>query len=432
MLRTVAIASTAIVIALSLGFFAAADIVYLRLDGSINPVTRDIVDRGIALAERDRAEAVLIELNTPGGLEASMRDIIARILASESPIIVYVAPSGARAASAGTLITLAADIAAMAPGTNIGAATPVSLIGDGGAVSLEKATNDAAAFARAIAQQRNRNEEWAELTVTEGASLSAQEALTAGVIDVVVDDIPELLAWADGVVLADGRILRVASVPMRRVRPTLRERLLGYLADPNVVYVLFVLGLFGLIYEFFQPGVGFGLAAGGICLALALFGMQILPVRVVGLGLVLFGMGLMALDAFTPTNGVLTAGGIAALAAGSLALFDLPGSLGLSWVTISVVLATISALFLFVVGKGLAVQRQASSTGMEAMLGRHGTVKTPLAPTGRVFVHGEYWSARVRLESATQRVEPGDRVVVVDLAGGTLIVERLDQPDRDT
>lgn len=280
----------------SVGVPAAADVMHLRLDGSINPVTRDIVERVISLAEDERAEAVLIELNTPGGLEESMRDIIAAILASEIPIMVYVSPSGARAASAGTLIVLAADVAAMAPGTNIGAATPVDLIGNGDAVSLEKAIRDAAAFARAIAQQRNRNEAWAELAVTEGASLSAEEALAAGVIDLIAEDISGLLSLMDGVALTDGRILHVASVAVRVVRPTLRERLLAYFADPNVVYILFLLGLFGLIYEFFQPGVGFGLAAGGVCLALALFGMQILPISVVGLVLVLFGMGLMVLD----------------------------------------------------------------------------------------------------------------------------------------
>lgn len=409
-------------------FFSAGDILLLRLEGSINPVSRDVVRRVIELAEDEGAEAVVIELNTPGGLEESMRDIIAGMLAAEVPIVVYVSPSGARAASAGTLITLAADVAAMAPGTNIGAATPVSLIGEADDASSLKAIHDAAAFARAIAQQRNRNEEWAESAVTQGASLSAEEALELGVIDIISGDVAELLAAADGTVLADGTTLRVAAVPIREVRPTLRERLLAYLADPNVVYVLFLLGLFGLIYEFFQPGVGFGLAAGGVCLALALFGMQILPVRIVGLALVLFGMALMVLDQFTPTNGILTAGGITALAVGSLALFDLPGSFGVSWTTVLAVVATVSGLFLFVIGKGLSVQRKVPRTGMEAMLGLEGTARTPLMPTGRIYVHGEYWSARVRLDDAGPPVEPGDDVVVVGFSGRTLIVERMNAP----
>ena len=249
-------------------------------------------------------------------------------------------------------------------------------------------------------------------------------------IDVVAADIPELLSAVDGRILADGSLLQVASVPIRTVRPTLRERLLAYLADPNVVYVLFLLGLFGLIYEFLQPGVGFGLAAGGVCLALALFGMQILPVSIVGVVLVLFGVGLMVLDAFTPTNGILTAGGITALAIGSLALFDLPGSFGVSWVTVLTVVATISALFLFVIGKGLSAQRRGSRTGMEAMLGRRGTARTPLVPTGRIYVHGEYWTARVSGEGEKQWAEAGEEVVVVGFSGRTLLVERVERSNR--
>jgi len=430
MLRATVGTLIAIGLIVSFGVLCVGEILHLVLDGSINPVTRDVVERVISLAEQERADAVLIQLDTPGGLGESMRDIIAAILETDIPILVYVAPSGARAASAGALITLAADIAAMAPGTNIGAATPVSLTGEADDASSQKAVNDAAAFARSIAQQRDRNEEWAELAVTEGASLSAEEALASGVIDLIATDIPQLLTAVDGLVLANGTVLNVASVPLRSVGLTLRERLLGYLADPNVVYILFLLGLFGLIYEFLQPGVGFGLAAGGVCLALALFGMQILPVSVVGLVLTLFGIGLMVLDAFTPTNGILTAGGITALAIGSLALFDLPGSLGVSWITVLAVVSTISALFLFVIGKGLSVQRRGSHTGMEAMRGRHGTARTTLAPTGRVYVHGEYWNARVVDERIEQSIEPGEEIVVIGHSGRILTVERVDRPAR--
>jgi len=430
MIRTTIAVCLGVGVLMLAGFPSFGEILHLRLEGSINPVSRDVVTRVIAMAEDERAEAVLVELNTPGGLGESMRDIIMAMLASDRPILVYVSPSGARAASAGMFITMAADIAAMAPGTNIGAATPVSLGGDADAASSEKAINDAAAFARSIAQQRNRNEAWAELAVRQGASLSAEEALQLDVIDVIAADIQELLTAVEGRSLADGSILHVASVPIRTVQPTLRERLLAYLADPNVVYVLFLLGLFGLIYEFLQPGVGFGLAAGGVCLALALFGMQILPVSVVGVVLVLFGVGLMILDQFTPTYGILTAGGIAGLAIGSLALFDLPGSFGVSWVTVLAVVATIAALFLFVVGKGLSAQRRGARTGMEAMLGRLGTARTPLAPTGRIYVHGEYWTARVRGEDEKQGVDPGDEVVVVGFSGRTLIVECIKRSDR--
>ena len=254
---------------------AAAIVLHIPLDGSINPVSRDFVLRGLRHAEEQRAELVLIELDTPGGLVDSTRDIVAAQLASSIPVVVFVGPSGARAASAGTFITMAADIAAMAPGTNIGAAHPVSLVGTSGeeeetqSASADKAAQDAAAFARSIAEVRGRNVAWAEAAVLESTSITAEEALAQDVIDVIARDIDDLLLQLDGRELADGRILAVAGLPIERLRPTLRERLLGLLADPNLVYVLFILGLYGLIYEFFHPGIGFGLAAGGICLLLA-------------------------------------------------------------------------------------------------------------------------------------------------------------------
>ena len=243
--------------------------------------------------------AGVIELDTPGGLVDSTRDIVSALLTSPVPDVVYVAPPGARAASAGTLITLAADVAAMAPGTNIGAAHPVSLVGtsedseEDRSVSSDKAAQDAAAFARSIAQQRGRNVEWAQAAVMESSSITATEALEKNVIDLIADDFADLLRRLDGYELQDGRVLATRGSLVETLRPTLRERLLGLLADPNLVYILFILGLYGLIYEFFQPGIGFGLAAGGVCLLLALFGLQVVPVNVVGIALVLFGVTLM-------------------------------------------------------------------------------------------------------------------------------------------
>jgi len=405
---------------------AAGDVLRLSLAGSINPASRDIVVRSIAAAESRAAEILLIELDTPGGLEASMRDIVAAELSSSVPIVVFVAPSGARAASAGVFLTMAADVAAMAPGTNIGAAHPVNLIGGsepaGDAdASIDKAANDSAAFARSIAEQRGRNVEWAESAVLQSSALSATEALDQGVIDLMAEDTVDLLEKLDGYALRDGRVLSTSGAEIDDIRPTLRERLLGLLADPNLVYVLFILGLYGLLYEFFHPGIGFGLAAGGVCLLLALFGLQVLPVNIAGIALTLFGMALIILDAFTPTNGILTAGGIVGLLAGSLTLFDVPDrSIGLSWATILAVVASTAALSIFVLSKGLAIQRKRPVTGSVGLVGAAGTARTRLSPEGRVFVHGEYWSAR----SAEGPIAIGEAVRVVRVEGRTVIVVR--------
>ena len=404
----------------------AGTILRLSLDGSINPVSRDVVIRAIREAEARAAELLLIELNTPGGLEESMRDIVAAELSSTVPVVVFVSPSGARAASAGVFLTMAADVAAMAPGTNIGAAHPVNLIGSGTSegeedTSIDKAANDAAAFARSIAEQRGRNVQWAESAVLQSSALSAVEALDQGVIDLIADDTDDLLESLDGYALPDGRVLRTRGVEIAEIHLTLRDRLLNLLADPNLVYVLFMLGLYGLIYEFFHPGIGFGLAAGGVCLLLALFGLQVLPVNIAGIALILFGMALIVLDAFTPTNGILTAGGVVGLLAGSLTLFDVPDrSIGLSWGTILAVVGTSAALSIFVLSKGLMIQRKRPVTGTVGLIGTSGTVRGRIDPCGTVFVHGEYWTAR----SIDGPIETGETVRVERVEGKTLIVRR--------
>jgi len=415
------------IIALGIAFSAwGSEIIYrLPLVGSINPVSRNFVLRAIAQAEGEQAALLLIELNTPGGLGESTRDIVMAELGATIPIVVFVGPAGARAASAGVFITMAADVAAMAPGTNIGAAHPVDLLGGGqeqDATMTDKIVNDSVAFAKAIAEERGRNVEWAEQAVRESSSLTASEALAEGVIDLVVADRGELLERLDGYGLPDGRVLRTTGLTMRDIRPSLRERLLGYLADPNLVYILFIIGLYGLIYEFFHPGIGFGLAAGGICMALALLGLQILPVNIVGIVLVLFGVLLMVLDAFTPTNGILTTGGVISLLVGSFTLFNIPSrTIGLSWSTIFITVGTMTALFVFVMSKGLLIQRKRPVTGMSGMVGAIGAVRTDLDPDGKVVVKGEYWDAR-SLEGA---IHVGERVFVERLEGRCLLVRRL-------
>lgn len=424
MKRRIVIILIAVTLTGSLAAWGNGGIVHLPLTGSINPVSRDLVLRAISQAEESQASLLVIELNTPGGLGESMRDIVMAELASAVPIVVFVGPAGARAASAGVLITLAADVAAMAPGTNIGAAHPVDLMGGGqeqDETMTEKVTNDAVAFAKSIAEERGRNVEWAEAAVRESSSLTASEALEQEVVDLVVADFDELLERLDGYTLADGRVLRTSGLAVKEVKPSLRERLLGYLADPNIVYVLFILGLYGLIYEFFHPGIGFGLAAGGICLVLAFLGLQILPVNVVGVMLVLFGVVLMVLDAFTPTNGILTTGGVVSLLVGSFTLFNIHNrALGLSWSTILITVGTMTALFVFIISKGLLIQRRQPVTGKSGMIGAIGNARSNLDPDGKVFIKGEYWEAR----SLEGWIHSGDPVVVERLEGRTLLVRR--------
>lgn len=412
------------VLILGMTAVAQSEILRLELSTSINPASKDLVLRTIHKAESVGAHLIVIELNTPGGLDQSTRDIVTAQLESDVPIAVFVSPSGARAASAGTFITMAADIAAMAPGTNIGAAHPVNLIGSGessdSSTSMDKAASDAAAFARAIAEQRGRNTDWAEAAVLESSSLSASEALEAGVIDLIADDLPSLLRALDGQEVR-GMLLSTLRATIRTVRPNLRERLLGLLADPNLVYVLFMLGLYGLIFEFFHPGVGFGLAAGGLCLILALFGLQILPVNVTGVLLILFGTGLMVLDAFTPTDGILTLGGMIALLVGSLTLFNIPDrSMGLSLGTVFAVVGISAAFSIFILSKGLVIQRKAPATGLQTMVGAIGIVRRALEPDGIVFIRGEYWNAR----SVEGTLQEGERVQVQGLDNRTLLVGR--------
>jgi membrane-bound serine protease (ClpP class) len=415
-----------VVLVLVLAWACASRPVYrLVLDGTINPISRNLVLRAIREAEQADAEILVIELNTPGGLADAMRDIVMAELDAEVPVVVFVSPAGARAASAGALITLAADVAAMAPGTNIGAATPVDLLGGDGeaSASADKAVNDAAAFARSVAEQRGRNVAWAEAAVREASSLTASEALEMGVIDLMAEDLEDLFVRLEGRSVSEGRVLHVVGADVYTVRPSLRERLLDYLANPNIVYILFLLGLYGLIYEFFQPGIGFGLAAGGTCLVLALLGLQVLPINIVGVVLLLFGIALMILDAFTPTNGILTFGGVVALLAGSFTLFDIEDpAIGLSWVTVVSTVGVVTLLSLFVVSKGLLAQRRAPATGMRSLIGRTGHAATPLAPEGQVRLRGEIWNAL----AAGDDVPCGEVVRVVRVEGRRLIVEKAE------
>lgn len=414
-----------VVLAVAFPLLGAGEVVRLSLDGSVNPATSGYVVRGLGEAARRGANLVVLVLDTPGGLDSAMKEIVEGILASPVPVAVWVGPPGARAASAGTFILLAADVAAMARGTSTGAAHPVALTGDGGRAddpAVQKAVNDAASRIRSLAELRGRNADWAERAVRESATVTAPEALELGVIDLLADSFSALLASLDGFRLRDGRVLRTASLPVREIGMTVRERLFSYLADPNLVYILLLLGIYGLIYEFFTPGIGIGLVGGGISLILALLGLQVLPVSIAGLGLILFGVLLMVLDAFTPTEGILTVGGVVSLVLGSFSLFELEGTgLRLSWITVGATVGTLTVLFLFVASKGLLAQRR-RPRALTTMVGLEGVAKDDLDPEGWVLVKGEYWRARAEGEP----VRKGDRVRVVGEERGRLTVRRAD------
>lgn len=415
----------------------------LSMKGAIGPASADYLVRGIDKAAEARARLVVIELDTPGGLDTSMRDIIQAILSSPVPVATYVAPQGARAASAGTYILYASHIAAMAPATNLGAATPVELVpmgAPGGApekkgdkpeeapppdAKARKAVNDAAAYIRSLAERHGRNAEWAERAVREAVSLPAEEALQLKVVDVVATDLADLLRQLHGrkVKLAAGGItLDTAGLAVTRVEQDWRNRLLAVIGDPGIAYILLLLGIYGLIYEFMNPGMLFPGVVGGICLLLALFALQLMPVNYVGLALILLGIGFMLAEAYLPSFGALGVGGVIAFVLGSVMLIetDQPGY-GISWALI-VPLAAVSALFSFAVaGLALAARRRPVLTGGEELPGMEAEALEDIATEGWALVHGERWRVKSRVP-----LSRGARVRVAARHGLTLEVEPID------
>jgi membrane-bound serine protease (ClpP class) len=376
----------------------ADDTGYYRatIESSVNPVTAGYLERSVQRAEDENAQALILRLDTPGGLMDSMKDMTDAILNAEVPVIVWVGPSGARAASAGVFITYAAHRAAMAQGTRLGAAHPVS----GGGQSMdetmeEKVTNDAVAQLRGLARKRGRNEDLADSFVRESVSLIAEEAHEKNVVDFLANSEIELLEKLDGeeIEMGEDRSVTLSSGPVQNLPMNAKENFLNVLVNPNLVYVLFILGLYGFIYEFAEPGLGLGLIVGGVCLLLALYGMSVLPLNYTGLGLLFLGMALMVLDIFVPTFGVLTFGGIISFALGSVFLFKTPAfavSMGLIvGVTAATVTAVLIAGYLVLGAFTLPV-----AIGDDSLVGRTGTVKETLNPEGMVYVHGEYWKAR--------------------------------------
>lgn len=423
-----------------------ASVILADLQGAISPASVAYFERVLEQARGKESELVILKLDTPGGLDTSMRRMVQDILASEVPVAVYVFPSGARAASAGTYLLYASHVAAMAPGTNLGAATPVP-IGIGGpqappaqpeegakkpgSTMQDKAMHDAAAYLRSLAQLRGRNAEWAAQAVTDAASLSAHEALELKVIDLIADDVPDLMRRLDGreIAVAGGstRVLALAGAELVEVERNWHERLLATLSDPNVSLILLMVGVYGLLIEFYTPGMGAPGVLGGICLLLALYGLALLPINYVGFGLILLGVALMVAEAFVPSFGVLGIGGLTAFVAGALMLIDadVPG-LALSWHLLLPFVLASSVAFGAVGWLALRARRRPPVSGAQAMLGASVEALENIAGngTGWVLAGGERWQARCTLPIAK-----GERAKIVAIEGLMLHLQPMGRND---
>ncbi len=390
----------------------------VALDGAIGPASADFVSRAIKRAAKEKAQLVVIRMDTPGGLDTSMRGLIKDMLASPVPVATFVAPSGARAASAGTFILYASHIAAMAPGTNVGAASPVSI---GGAPAKEdgkkaepdtmtkKVTNDAVAYIRGLAEMRKRNPDWAEKAVREAVSLSAQEALKLNVIDHVAADLPELL-----------KKLGKSDAPMIEVEADWRTKLLGVITNPSIAYILILVGIYALIFEFMNPGLILPGVAGAICLLLALYALHLLPVNYAGLALILLGIAFMVAEAFLPAFGSLGVGGLIAFVIGSIILMEeatIPG-FDIPYPLIAGVTAASAAFLFFIVGMAVRNRKRPVVTGREYLIGAPAEALEDFSAEGWARVQGETW--RVRSAAPVRR---GQRLRVRSIDGLILTVE---------
>lgn len=405
-------------------FAGAADEVYrVRVADPIGPAVSDFVESAIAEAGEAGAACVLIELDTPGGLVDSMRDIVQAIFGSPAPVVVYVSPAGARAASAGAIITLAADVAAMAPGTNIGAAHPVG-VGGGGEddeTMTAKVENDMAAYARSIAERRGRNVEWAERAVRESVSVTEGEALRHGVIDMVAPDTGALLELLNGWKVPGRGTLRLESPEIVDVEEGLRTRVLKTISDPNIAYILMLIGLAGLYFELSNPGAILPGVVGGLCLILAFFAFQTLPVNTAGVLLILLALLFFFLEIKIASFGLLGLAGLVSLALGSFMLYEHP-AFRVSWQVLAAGVLFVGGFFVLATVLVVRSQRNRPRTGADGLVGAEGVARSAVDPAGKVLVRGEIWRARSELP-----IEAGRSVRVIGMSGLTLEVAPLEE-----
>jgi len=407
---------------------AAPTIDVLRVKGTINPVLADYIRRGIDHAEETNAVACIIQMDTPGGLDTAMRDIVQDMVDARVPVVVYVSPSGARAASAGVFITVAAHVAAMAPNTAIGAAHPVSIGSEGEAqmseTMEEKVVNDAAAYIRSIAQAHGRNMEWAEKAVRESVSATEQEALKLNVIDLVAPDLDSLITQLDGrqVTMLAGQVmtLHTQGVAVNFIKMSTIEEFLYIISDPNIAYLLMSLATLGLMVEISNPGLIFPGVIGGICLLLAFYSLGVLPVNYAGMLLIVLAFILFIAEVFTHSFGVLTVGGLASLVLGSLILFKGGPLFRVNPWLIAVFTILIGGFLTFVVTRVIKAHRRQATTGREELSGKTATVRVALKPEGMVLFKGELWSA----VSESGQVEPGEEVIITKVVGMRLYVTK--------
>ncbi len=388
----------------------------ITIDGIINPIATEYILESIEKAEEAGAELLIIEMDTPGGLMVSMHDIVKGILGADVPVAVYVSPSGSRAGSAGVFITIAAHIAAMAPGTNIGSAHPVSMGGtqDTSKVMEEKIVNDAVAHIRSVAEKRERNADWAESAIRESANITEKEALKLNVVDYIVPTVDSLLIAVHGrkvEVLSGYRVLDTENARIESYEMNWRQRALDILSDPNILYILFLIGITGISLELYNPGSILPGVVGGICIILFLYSVQTIPINIAGLLLILFSAILFLLEIKIPSYGLLTIGGVISLVLGSLMLVDSPlPFLQISWKVILGATITMTLFFIIAISFAIRAHRKKPSTGKEGLVGEEGVTIDDLNPTGQIEIHGEIWNA-----VSDRRIKKGQRVIVEDV-----------------
>jgi membrane-bound serine protease (ClpP class) len=400
----------------------AGEMVIASYEGVINPVAAEYLHDALAFAESSGAQALILKLDTPGGLDTSMRLIVKDITGSPLPVIVFVAPSGGRAASAGVFITMAAHVAVMAPGTNIGAAHPVAMGGgEMDKTMKEKVENDSVAYIKSIAEQRGRNVAWAEDAVRKSVSVTEQEALKLKIIDMVAEDIPALLKLLNGrkIALPNRSItLMTETTTIREFPMGIRLELLKALSDPNIAYLLMTIGTIGILAELYNPGAILPGVVGAISLILAFYSLQSLPINYAGVLLIILGIVFFVLEATVTSYGLLAIGGVASMILGSLMLIKSDAEFfQISWAVIIPVVITTAAVSLFLVGMGVRALRRSPQTGLEGMIGAIGIAKTALHPDGKIAIHGELWDA-----VSDAPIEPGTSAKVLRVEGLTLYV----------